>query len=538
VGRGKSVLRETEKKKKKVWRIGSVHFVPPLAIDSRMNPLELPEIAAILADFLGRLDLVRCMRVCRVWHLSFLPLVWRNVVISQGRPHPAMQVLGRHSQFVKELRYHVDLWHEYGPAHCPNALSLTVFSSRDLAPVDIELFEQQISHFMIHGMDHWVSLHSILQQPLPLPNLSKLELDFAVIESDHSTIFWNLCTRLDSLIIRAAAITEMPDRSLAFGRLKELTIAANPMIMLNQQLDFITQCPNLTYLHWKPWERISPDVVGRFASHLAGGGMPNLRTLHSTDLVASDVHLSKIISGIRQLWDLGTPGCEPGQLSFTALRSHFSWLRKLDIKGNPNHTLSFTGPMVQEILASCPLLETLLADQIASQDILDGQPWACDRSMKDLTLWFVITPGQDEDVDFHQRHVLERISQLSNLESLCLFSDNRSTDVINLDLRLEKGLGQLATLKRLKRVSFLDNTQNMSHADVEVMYPSRRSFFHCSSFCLCFSRMILCVCWGAHFLPPSMPLETTCTSNALLVDSKQLEAFEIFERDVASGERS
>jgi len=79
---------------------------------------------------------------------------------------------------------------------------------------------------------------------------------------------------------------------------------------------------------------------------------------------------------------------------------------------------------------------------------------------------FYITPG--EDADQHHQQMLERIARLCKLEVLSLDNDDIQPNEMALDLRLEKGLGQLSTLKRLKSLALFSCDQRLNVADVEV----------------------------------------------------------------------
>ncbi|KAG0215224.1 hypothetical protein BGX31_000869, partial [Mortierella sp. GBA43] len=424
-------------------------------------PIALPEIAAIVGALIALPDRARCLRVSRSWHAAFLPLVWSTVAIRRNTP--PSHVLARHSHLVRTLSYHADQWSQYGPVHCPNLSLLSIQSNRHLIPDDIALHHQHISHLILQNMSEWISFHCILQ-PLPyLPNLSKLELDIVTVESDHSADFWNLCTRLDSLLIHSADIILMPAPSLTFHRLKELVLKLRSHISLEQQLDFITQCPKLTYLDWNPWVQYPSHIVDRFADHLASGNLPDLKVFICDDIHAPDKRLSLIIGNMHTVQVLDIPGSELGPLSWATLQPHLQSLQVLNIATSP----APEGSIVSEILSSCPALKKLSIDRVKSQDILDGKPWVCEHSMRELIISIYIP--HDLDAHVHQRHILGRISRLINLVELNLTNVGDPVDALHLDFRLHKGLGLLGTLKQLETLSLENTQQCMSDVDVQWM---------------------------------------------------------------------
>ncbi|KAI8345533.1 hypothetical protein B0O80DRAFT_281120 [Mortierella sp. GBAus27b] len=160
--------------------------------------------------------------------------------------------------------------------------------------------------------------------------------------------------------------------------------------------------------------------------------------------------------------------CRFGELSFKELRRCFTSLKNVNISESGD----LTSAMALEILVSCPQLEVLSFGPIMSRDVIDSPPWVCASSLKVLRASIQITPSQNSDV--HQRHVLRRLSGLVNLEILDLIGSG-NPNVRTLDLRLEKGLGQLATLQSLKRLGLDNYEQRMSVADVKWMVDNWRN---------------------------------------------------------------
>lgn len=428
------------------------------------NPLDLPEIRTAVGRYLDDPGLVQCLQVCRSWYASFLPFVWSTILIMQDDYNPPIEALSRHSGFVKKLTFQSDVWQEYGSIHCPHLVSLAIYCGENPAPVIITQYEQ-LRSLKIYGMSCDPSQFSTFKTTGSLSNLSELELYVVNVQPADTADFWNMCMTLETLTIHHASIPEPPDRSIAFERLRELRVGIKSGISSKDQMNWVAQCPNLTSLMWSCQDVTASDLIEGLTSRLVAGAWPKLCELDLLDFDASDAQLSRIISNMQRVTVLGVSKCEFGPLSLQALRPHFPVLRKLDIATGPNQT----GPMVPEILASCPQLEILFADRVMSQDILEGRPWVC-HSIETMFVSFGITPGRDRDL--HQQQVLERLSQLTNLERLCLTCDDDVQDEMNLDLRLEKGLDQLATLKKLRKLALYSGNQHMSVIDVEVNQPT------------------------------------------------------------------
>ncbi|KAF9941597.1 hypothetical protein BGZ65_002472 [Modicella reniformis] len=261
----------------------------------------------------------------------------------------------------------------------------------------------------------------------------------------------------------------MPDRSLLFEQLHELELALQPVISLERQVDWIAQCSNLTSLRWSAGDGPSA-VLEDFILYLAKGAWPNLCELTLNGFNTTEAQTTQLIEGMQQVIVFKVFSCDFGLLSLVALGSHFLGLEKLDI----NNSRTTTGSIVPEILASCPQLESLSVGRVKSQYIVHGQPWACVRSMKTLRIC-VILPQSCEDANHHQRDVLKRMSQLINLNYLDLTDACKPRSHVKyLDLRLKKGLGQLASLKLLMCLVVSSSHQRLEAKDVEWMTKSWR----------------------------------------------------------------
>lgn len=296
-----------------------------------------------------------------------------------------------------------------------------------------------------------------------MKNLLSLRLDHIKVSPTATDLFWDLCTQLHSLDILVTGVERLPRKDITFRRLGKLGLLLLPEHPFEEQLDWITRCPNLIELNWSdPSGRVSLMLSDAFAHHVVNGAWPDLSELRLTYFSQSDAQLIRILQGMRQVKVLDVEGFRFGQSTFEALRPHFRVLKHLNVRFNP----AVAGSAFPEILASCPQLEELTMHQVKSQDILGGLPWVCEHSIRTLRLNVIIPSGQD--VDLHQRLVLERVSRLVNLETLVLNHTDHNGDGIHLGLRLGKGLEQLNTLKKLVNLTVSSYTQELSTSEAQV----------------------------------------------------------------------
>lgn len=426
------------------------------------NPLELPEIRIAVGRSLTRRDLVQCLQVCKDWYTSFMPLVWSTTIVSHKQPCPTAQDFSRHCHLIRDLTYSTGSWQEYQSSHCSNLTALTIIFASDSSPIKIDQYKH-LRRVVVRGdtppnlasAPFWKPAHHI-------HSLSTLELNMVRIDTMDSSVFWNLCTRLEALVLGYVYVLELPDKSMTFERLKTLHFRLQNKVKFEQQHEFFAQCPNLTSLSWCPWEDRPEEGMGAFTVRLMAGTWPKLCQLQFRGTSLTDNQLACIINGMPRVELLTGFARGFGPLSLEAMRPHFHTLRTLDIDAGSASSSS----MVPELLASCLHLEDISVGIVMSEDILQGSPWACKHSLKAFSGRFVISRGQDRDQ--HQRQLFERISELRNLERLRLLIP-LIMDATELDLRLGKGLEMLTTLRNLESFEFQSFGQLLTVAEVEWM---------------------------------------------------------------------
>lgn len=137
------------------------------------------------------------------------------------------------------------------------------------------------------------------------------------------------------------------------------------------------------------------------------------------------------------------------------LTLHYNTLVKLDL----GHCILEEGFHLASILCNCPSLEILSAyEGVCAEEVAENGPWVC-RLLRELTLgfWF-----DNEDQGLHQV-VLQQLSTLDRLESLEIFYalyDADYTQTADFAFRLDLGLWQLASLRQLKTLTFIGDSDD------------------------------------------------------------------------------
>ncbi|KAK3805568.1 MAG: hypothetical protein J3Q66DRAFT_422841 [Benniella sp.] len=454
---------------------------------SSKDPLKLPEIMDMVASHLNKSDLALCVCVSKSWRDIFLPHRWRSIHrtfekedYSKERSGPTQEALHNHRHLVQELTIE-------GPIRMDD-----MCTHQNLHTLRIQFFKYGMNRYVEWRAVDWdlteksPVLHSLslyhldvdtplCQKILEHHRLRSLELEQAYIRGNAASKFWEACKRLESLCMRKVTFdgSSMPiHRDTVFERIRNLVLEQGQM---NWDLMFVPfHCPMLETLEWK-----APYFTVRILIHrpLQMDRWDVIRSLGTTSYSRPESYLE---SGWDSKWAalIEAIGHSFGSIthfkhthgkfgpqSSKALSFHFNTLVRLDIQGsNPD-----ISSMTRAVLCSCPKLEHLFSGNIFARDIVQDKPWVC-QSLRVLRVGFRVGET-DQDL---QPLIFERLSSLVRLELLDMdLSYSNDCDGV-LHFRMDCGLGQLATLKKMTWVSFpycryANMMQRLEMEDVEWM---------------------------------------------------------------------
>ncbi|KAG0223846.1 hypothetical protein BGX31_008296 [Mortierella sp. GBA43] len=197
----------------------------------------------------------------------------------------------------------------------------------------------------------------------------------------------------------------------------------------------------LRRLEWDVWPE--PFSIDDFIQSMSTDTWPMLEDLGVDNSEASDQELSLIIGKMHRVIGLSVVYCTFKMQSMAALRHHFPWLRRLNISCPANYT--DISEFVIEVLKSCPQLESLKADDLRAESLMNDTPWACQRSLRILELRFGIIPAQFGN-DSQCEAIIGRLIGLVNLERLDV-----PASWLN-DFQSRCRLEQLSRLTRLRKL--------------------------------------------------------------------------------------
>ncbi|KAG0016307.1 hypothetical protein BGZ80_009309 [Entomortierella chlamydospora] len=442
-----------------------------------VNPLTLPELLLRIANHLKQDEIAPCLRVCKTWYETLLPIVWRNVEtigVAMGRISrgPSPENLRRHCDLVHTLSILDSQPGRYAVTY-PKLQALTL-GSRTLRMEDITP-EGNPTHMIelnssLNSLDlrrlNGYLLADFWRAVSELRDLKSLRVRRTILNDKiDSDEFWNSCLNLECLRLTRTWIARSHgtlDTLIlpTFPRLRMLELDLVNRIGNEQQLELIRQSPQLEEL---VWNIIPKDtVLDFFADDITQGLWPKLERL-SLGYSNPDAESGRIIDGVRCLTKLDMSCTGFGPLCFQALRRHFDTLTELYLR----ESSGATSEMLREIMCSCPHLEEFQAGIIIAKDLIEDRPWVC-LSMKSLEVCFSVSK-QNQDL---QAKIFERLSKLYQLERLCVggwASWRKRTAEEALDLRLGKGLGLLRNLRKMRQVNVHNTTQLLEENDVRWM---------------------------------------------------------------------
>ncbi|KAF9357339.1 hypothetical protein BGX34_009422 [Mortierella sp. NVP85] len=418
-----------------------------------MNPLELPEIAELVATYLEGKDLATCVRISKTWRDMFLRYRWRviRVGIMDGRFRPYKPVyigphrtdINNHRHWIQELSL-VNMFVELDVRQYPNlrCLKIDMYNTEapsHRAPMDLVTMAPLLVDLKLTRMHLAPSFWETLSTH---PHIRSLTLSRTPIEEDDTPGFWKTCMKLESLKfdIDFECGNGFP-RNVVFDRMRSLDMAGYNLIHHSPyQLHLILQSPMLESLNWEI------DSLKEIEECFTNSRWPQLKKLHIKGFDIKDKELAFILNRVGnsqgRIEDFDLVNCNLGTQVFEALSVHFSTLVKADTRFASLRKRS----LPSDLLCLCPRLEVLKTQDVYAKDIAERGPWVCQR-LRELMIYLCF---QESEQDLHQL-IYERLSSLIRLERLTIQHPYPRTIDANegLAFRLDYGLEHLASLQQL-----------------------------------------------------------------------------------------
>ncbi|KAF9559548.1 hypothetical protein EC968_006535 [Mortierella alpina] len=388
-----------------------------------MTPLDLPELRYLLSSAYLCGDtkaLARCSRVCKSWHATFNPVLWRCLPISRLLPHSKLsyEAISQNAHLIQHMRLgRMDRSDLYPMDNCRYLKSLYVEDDRGLSDWDSylglssQMFHGQgneayeptegklsVEHGVVVRKDRWILLLIMLIRqnaglwklcltmdrfeptvefweaisagprlsPTTFPTIKHLECLFTKIPRSNVQACLEAFEHLETLVLQHCTFDsdfplELLDSHRRYPRLRSLTLSTNTGLDLSTQIKLIRLFPEIEHLVW--------SIMG--AQHLLVSEFCTLLTQDCCkieSLVLSDrsleaPHLARILNSIPRLTrfflrfdTLSSMFNHPDVMA--ALRRHFATL--IDLEFGQVRSSIRCGTVL-ELLTGCPNLQRLIA---------------------------------------------------------------------------------------------------------------------------------------------------------------------------------
>ncbi|KAK3837772.1 MAG: hypothetical protein JOS17DRAFT_731809 [Linnemannia elongata] len=374
----------------------------------RQNPTHLPEILLLIGRHLSQGELTSCVRVSHVWHHYLEPFLWSNVSLirpplgnnnnkrskcnNNDRNHRRYRDMdhsaAHEASVVKNVRHmrsldveHFNspfLLHQLIPVLQNRLFSLSVEEYNSVVLQILKQNAQSLHTFVCRNVTSWQRQHHSLPQPAheaselwqtlsSVTFLSELTLSVACVFTSDLTVFFQICERLEVLSLENGSVANLSPHLVGpLTKLRRLLlhrVSVSPL----RELDFISKCPNLEHLAWRPSDS---TPLNQFMFHLVTLAPDRLARITSLDVSHTDLfdkQLAMILSSGLQLTRLIAVHSPFGDYcADQVVCSMADTLEEVDIR-HCHHMVQ--NPMVQIMLMTCERLRCFRADEISVNDM-------------------------------------------------------------------------------------------------------------------------------------------------------------------------
>ncbi|KAK3819493.1 MAG: hypothetical protein J3Q66DRAFT_428073 [Benniella sp.] len=340
-----------------------------------MNPVELPEIAELVATYLEGKDLGTCVCVSRTWRDMFLRYRWRVVragILKIFWSSDAPVSIGPHRTDIYNYRHWiqdltlVNMFAALDVCQYPNLRRLKVDMKNSLAPsnrvsMDPVTMAPSLIDLELCKVDMPPSFWETLSTH---PHIRKLDLSDMRLKKDDTPGFWKTCMKLESLNIDIYFEDDggIP-RNVVFDQMRNLNMRGMDLNQNPYQLHLILQSPMLEFLNWEI------DSLKEIEERIIDSRWRQLKKLRINGVFVTDNELAFLLNAVGNghggIEDLALHRCDLETRVFEALSVHFSTLVKVDTRFASLRKRSIPC----DLLCLCPRLE------VYAKDIAERGPW-------------------------------------------------------------------------------------------------------------------------------------------------------------------
>ncbi|KAK3831132.1 MAG: hypothetical protein J3R72DRAFT_455296 [Linnemannia gamsii] len=446
-----------------------------------LNPLNLPEIRAVVAEFLQKGDIASCILVCKAWHSSFLPALWNDFNLEnhlESFEVPSLASISRNCHLIRSfssINCDMDDYTDILPF--PNLTTLYAEASQ-LSEYSLIDQHPHLRHISLSA-DYPLRTFSFKDYAPLGGRLKELYLVCLTVDWADAQEMSEVFSHLQRMRLYNISFSSRPLK-MEFApyphQIRELEITNVDGITVSEQWSIFNQCPQLEDLWW----RITADnvketefsVIASLLQHIEG--KTTWPRLHYVRLEIEMDHgcsgsrlMGYMRSGsemwakwIKSSWDRWGPSQtrRVQLLSSPALLVQYPFLLYLTALDLSDFTFQSEGTGADQsqvkILACCPKLRSCsVANPVDAQEIADGKwndAWVCRDTLEEITIRIELKAEISSAEQLQQKNdsVFRMLSELYNLErgEVTL----RWTAERSLGFKLERGLSYMSALSKLR----------------------------------------------------------------------------------------
>jgi hypothetical protein len=266
-----------------------------------------PEIVAIVAAKSDSRDLVRCLRVNKVFQDAFIGYVWRKVrIVAYARARGlTAEAFERHKDLVRELEIQGSLTSETGH-ECTSAgtaprdeIELSILRLLPSATCKAHTLRIECPRLSQEWLNALLVCNSV--QKLDLRGYRTLE-----VPPGNASLFLRVCGRMRSLSLLRIKLTEWPTSPqhelIAVQHLSLEDIKAHSDLPIQQDVAnaMIRICPNISTLEYGD----ELEIDDYRALRPVFQGFEHLKSLHFTGFLVDDTCLGRLLYVMNELKEL------------------------------------------------------------------------------------------------------------------------------------------------------------------------------------------------------------------------------------------
>ncbi|CAO3564892.1 unnamed protein product [Mortierella alpina] len=445
----------------------------------------IPEILLHIGQFLSRNDITACTCVSRSFHSVFITVLWEHVTLEQDSILlQNLVTVQSHSRHIRAITLRSNIpsgFYTISYEHLSNLILDPLYVQKPSDPPTLINQETQLVQLnpTIRNMTlkhHFSPLTEAFWDAMGTwESPRSLRTSEIKVAPEATDSFWRACSLFQDLEIDQVDVRPSTIQSgFEFSRLRSLTLEdgrpSKVFLGLESQMELLGHAPGLQCLDWRVlWSNLELEGFQQLLSRKVVM-FPKLHSLRVYGAFFTDEKIASALEHAPALTRFYGDSRRAGPLTLSILKGHhFDALDTLSVVG----CASFTSLMALDVMSSCPGLRVFAAACISVTDIIQSsQPWVCTR-LEILEVW--IAKPKKCCVEW-EREVYKRISQLEYLKKLHLqqsihvwLNANDVDDMRPLGMTLASGLGQLASLVRLRSLGMARNGQELDEEDIEFM---------------------------------------------------------------------